>query len=464
MITLAGARVVAAGTVMAAAVIGLVAVRSPLAAIGIVLGFGFLAALLVNRVAGLALFTLMIFFGQLGNGASLVKLAGLVLALGWALSLVQNDRPVPFLLRERPTLAYLALGLAAWSAFSMLWAPDGGAALSTASRVVLNVLLFLIVFSTLVDRGGVRTILIAYVTGSALTSLWGLASGTTHADSAAAGRLGGGIGDPNELAALILPGLVFAVFLLVLERGLVPRLLLCGASLVFLTAIFMTQSRGGIVALGVALLGAMVFGGPLRGKFLTGGLGLGAVAVIVFVFVAPPTALGRIGSFSSGGGTGRLDLWTVAVEVIRDHPWVGVGAGNFTVVEPRYAAAGANLPRVDLVLDAQKVTHNTYLNIFADLGIVGLLAFVGLVVGVLVILVGAVRRFDRERDPELAIFGRATLISILAMLAAFTFISAQYEKQLWLLLGIAAAIASLAPRREPVRARRPVELRAVEAF
>jgi len=37
------------------------------------------------------------------------------------------------------------------------------------------------------------------------------------------------------------------------------------------------------------------------------------------------------------------------------------------------------------------------------------------------------------------------------MLAAFTFLSAQYQKQLWLLLGAAAAVPSVVARTNPPR-------------
>ena len=43
------------------------------------------------------------------------------------------------------------------------------------------------------------------------------------------------------------------------------------------------------------------------------------------------------------------------------------------------------------------------------------------------------------------ILARGVLIGTLGMLAAFVFITAQYEKQLWLLLGVCASLSTLAP-------------------
>ena len=43
------------------------------------------------------------------------------------------------------------------------------------------------------------------------------------------------------------------------------------------------------------------------------------------------------------------------------------------------------------------------------------------------------------------ILARGVLIGTLGMLAAFVFITAQYEKQLWLLLGVCASRSRLSP-------------------
>lgn len=441
--------------VLGGAAIGLVAVRSPLAAIAGIVGLGFVAAALWNLVAGLSVFTLMIFFGQLGSGASVVKLAGLLLTVAWIVALLRPDHAVPFMPRERPVLAYAGGLFAAWAAFSILWAADSGVASATAFRLVLNFILFLLVFSALESLRSVRAIMLAYVAGAVLTSLYGVGTGATQADTA--GRLGGGIGDPNELAALILPGLVFAVFLLALERGLGLRLFLSASCLVFLSTILLTQSRGGIVALGVVIVAGLVFGGPIRGRIAAAGLALGSIAVVVFVLISPPSSLARLGSFTGGGGTGRLDLWKVATEVIGNHPIAGVGAGNFPVVEPRYAASAGNLARVDLVLDKTKVVHNAYLNIMTDLGFVGFLAFLVLIGGIVYSTVRSVRRFEANGEREAGLYGRAILIGTLGMLAAFTFLSAQYEKQLWLVLGLAAALSSSSFQKRPEVASSPAQ-------
>ncbi len=257
-------------------------------------------------------------------------------------------------------------------------------------------------------------------------------------------RLAGGIGDANEFAALLVPSLVFAAFALAVYRAPLVRLGLVVALGLVGIALLLTQSRGGLVALGVSGVAIAFFAGPLRLRAFALLLCVAALGFFYYTLVAPPESLTRITHFSAGGGTGRSDLWSIALDMWKDRPVLGVGAGNFQLVEPRYAISTINLARPDLVVDTPKVAHNTYLHVLTELGVVGLAAFLLAVVASLRSATGAVRTFARAglRDHELV--GRALVIGAIGMLAAFTFISAQYEKQLWLMLGLLAASSSLA--------------------
>ena len=80
------------------------------------------------------------------------------------------------------------------------------------------------------------------------------------------------------------------------------------------------------------------------------------------------------------------------------------------------------------------------------------LSFRDLIVSSFLLLVGAsfalgwraIRVFARTGQTDLELIGRGVLVGICGMLAASVFLSAEYEKQLWLLLGFSAALAALA--------------------
>lgn len=63
----------------------------------------------------------------------------------------------------------------------------------------------------------------------------------------------------------------------------------------------------------------------------------------------------------------RLAHWQAALDMWRDHLWLGVGFGNYAVVYPAYA--------IGRWLDPLGHAHNYYLNVAAETGLAGLLAY-----------------------------------------------------------------------------------------
>lgn len=64
----------------------------------------------------------------------------------------------------------------------------------------------------------------------------------------------------------------------------------------------------------------------------------------------------------------RLELWRATLDVVRDHPWFGVGTGDVDdVLHARLAEMDSSLA------DTPKSTHNQYLAFLAAFGIVGIL-------------------------------------------------------------------------------------------
>ncbi len=66
----------------------------------------------------------------------------------------------------------------------------------------------------------------------------------------------------------------------------------------------------------------------------------------------------------------RLAHWESALDMWRDHLWIGVGFGNYEAAYPAYA-----LPKWPLALGH---AHNYYLNIAAETGLIGLTAYLAL--------------------------------------------------------------------------------------
>jgi O-antigen ligase len=454
---------VAFGVLAGGSLLGVGAVSSPPLALAVAVGLVFTIVSFRSLAAGVALFTVITFFDRIPGvdsaGLTGVKVAGAVLTVSWLVSLLGAHGTAGNVLRGYPVLAYAALALVSLAFASMLWAADVEVAGASAFRLGQGVLLFAIVVFAVREPKHVAWVVWAYVTGAFVTAAIGLAGGSSAEELdpyAASDRLEGSIGDPNELAAILVPALALVIFSLVVFRAPLARWLLVAYGAVFVLALFFTESRGGLVALGVTLLAIATLSGSLRARSLGAILIVAAVGLGYYTLAAPPETLARVTEFSAGGGTGRLDLWGIALDMSADHPALGVGAGNFQVEEPVYATRSITLLRPDLVVDTPKVAHNTYLNVLAELGWVGLVFFLVLVVGPLAHAWRAVRGFERSGLYESEMLARGIVVGTLGMLAAFVFISAQYEKQLWLLLGLAAALSGIAAQgRQEERSTSP---------
>lgn len=76
-------------------------------------------------------------------------------------------------------------------------------------------------------------------------------------------------------------------------------------------------------------------------------------------------------SLQANTASGRLDIWTSTVHMIKDHPWLGTGIGTFGIHYPQY--------RLPTEGDGVSLAHNDPLQFWAELGIFGPLLFYGFV-------------------------------------------------------------------------------------
>jgi O-antigen ligase len=341
-----------------------------------------------------------------------------------------------------------AAALFGWAFLSAAWAGDPHTAVTSALRLGQGVLLVAVLADTLSSERALRLGTAAFVAGACLSAVLGLAGvGATSASAdETATRIGGGLGDPNYLGAVLLAGLFFALALrLPMRRGYL-RLLALAVPALLLVALVRTGSRGAVIAFAAAALAGLLLAGPLRRSVvaLSATALAGGGAYLGFVASGSERRLTHFG----GSGSGRTELWSVAARVFHNHPFGGVGSGNFSVVEPSYAATiHRNLSKPYLEVTTHEVVHNTYLHVLAELGIVGLVLLAAVVVGALAVGRRAATAFEELAEPRLAALAAGLVVGAVGLFVAFVFLSAQYEKQLWVTVGLLVAAGELAARR-----------------
>lgn len=424
--------------------IGLLAGLEPAFAIGAALGLGFVLFAMADLSAGLAAFVFLTFMAQIPNVAgpavSFVKLAGLWLAISWigVLAVGQGSKRSFFV--AHPGLSYALALFLVLNGVSYLWAENGGEVLAAVSRYALNASLLLIVFTAVQNEKHLRWVLVAFVVGATVSGLYGIVYPPTEAIETT--RISGTIGNANELATALVAGIALSGGLAVAARTPVERLAALFAAGACLFSLFLTASRGGLVGLAFMLVATILIGGRYRGRLGIAAIVVAFVAVAYFTTFAPPQAKERI--TQQNGGTGRVDLWTVAKRMIEAKPLTGVGAGNFANTSVHYLLQPGALERSDLILDNPQPTHNTYLEVFAELGIPGGILFMFLIFYSLGLGVKARNEFMRRRERSMQVLAAAVVVALVGTLASDIFVSDEYGKQLWLLLGLCPALLSIA--------------------
>ncbi len=435
-----------------AIVIGVLAGIKPTLAIAAAAGLVFGLVVLWNLNVGVCLFLLVTFLDVVSRNQnlSLTKGAGAVLAASW-LAVIASHRGVRRdFSQAQPGLMAALVAFLAWSAISVLWAQSPSAALKSTERYALDLLLVPIVFWAVRERRHVVAIFGVFITGALLSVLWGLTQGKVSGGAAAAqvGRLSGANVEANVLATLLIVCVVLAFALtLVLRDAPVARRFAAFAAVAALAAFFGTFSRGGLISLAVVVLAGCLYAGRGRPAFLAL---IVVVAIVGAVFVSTDTS-GTVSRITSTSTSGRSDIWKIGLRMVRANPVVGVGSGNYQIVEPQYLnTEPGQILRGDLIVTTPLPAHNIYLHILAEMGIIGLALFLTVLGLALRCAIRAVSLFRASGQRSLEILGRALVISLVGILTADFFVSDQYSKQLWLLLALCPALLAIAQRREAV--------------
>jgi probable O-glycosylation ligase (exosortase A-associated) len=169
--------------------------------------------------------------------------------------------------------------------------------------------------------------------------------------------------DENAFAMLFVTGLPFLYYLGYSFQNKLMRYGLWLAIPFGWHAIFLTGSRGGLLGMGVALLIICI-----RSKNKLIGLFILCAAIFAYQWQAGSVMKERaltINEYSTEGSAAtRLEAWSAAIQMIKNHPITGVGITSFI---PAFGYYSSYRPRE---------AHNTFFQITAETGIFGGIAYI----------------------------------------------------------------------------------------
>jgi putative inorganic carbon (HCO3(-)) transporter len=220
--------------------------------------------------------------------------------------------------------------------------------------------------------------------------------------------------------------------------------LLC---LLMFAALIMSWSRGAWLGFGAAAV-AILFAWPRKAwigaALVIGGVVLGALGLRYNLL--PGAIASRLTGFTDFLQTfdvrgvdindanyavlERLAHWQAAESMVRYHPWLGVGFGNYEPVYPAYRLLNWPQPLGH--------AHNIYLNLLAETGIIGLVAYIVLWASVFWQTWQATRLAGVwQRSLAVGLFGTW------AHLAAHQFVDKLYVANLHLIIGALLGVLSI---------------------
>ncbi len=272
----------------------------------------------------------------------------------------------------------------------------------------------------------IRLLMASAVAGASVAAVGGLYSFLVLHEPRATGPLD----DPNDLAYVLVAALLLTVAFT--PSGTPARIALILAVIVMAVAITTTVSRGGLIALVAGLIWVLLRRAVSVKTvlFSTAFAGLVAAALIEALNAWPliVKALSEKQYIAETNIDLRLSRWQAAARMFAHHGLFGVGPGGF---REHYVVA-SNLAEIS---EQTPVAHNMYLEVAAELGVIGLAVFVGLIVLAFVTSESALRQ---GADRKMVIAVQASLVAIVT--ASIT-LSEQYYFTLWSTLAIACAIA-----------------------
>jgi O-antigen ligase len=268
---------------------------------------------------------------------------------------------------------------------------------------------------------------------------------------------GGNVADSNHYSAalVILFPFVFQKTFSSNRRIAIGAAVLCFGMVM---AILIAISRGGL--LGLVALAILIFVNVKKRRFMNITI-LAAVGIIAFSF-ANGSEIERLSSIF-GAATGesrddsaqsRLDYWSLAYELFKEHPILGVGPGNFMYYSG-YLVMGRPYGQ------SGQVTHSLWFELLSQGGLIVCVPFVIMVLRFFKNTRRIARAYTAEGNMEMALYARIPMIALAAFFVPATFLDRSVYEPMYWCIGLGVVHRYLFDATHPSRSRSGAHVPAV---
>lgn len=301
---------------------------------------------------------------------------GIVILIGltYIITNCRKDKSFFNVLKTKPIklITIFILGFVVMSAASIIYAQNKTLVITEIVRFIEYILIFYIVILSC-DEGFIRKGFVLFYLTMIVSALFGVFQFTFDLSPFfddgvqqpfGRGRIYSTFENPNYFAAAINMVIFYPLICFIENKG--SRIVNGAVFMLFLFNLVFTSTRGAWLGFGLGLLIIAV----VRYRKL-----LLSIPILLIGVVTLPITRNRFLSILDPSnitdGT-RVKIWKTALKMFEENPILGVGNGNFIhrydeyVTKYEYLYAGRTL----------FTTHNSYLKMFAELGVIGGVLFV----------------------------------------------------------------------------------------
>lgn len=392
---------------------------------------------------------------------SLFKPALLATVLAVGLYLLQQSGQRRVGLLRSPTTTCV-LGLLLWSALTVPAALHQGVAFQAWTNFARTVVMALVVAGSVRGVRDVERLALVYFGVTVLYVAVVLSRFELGTDNWRLGRLY--YYDANDLATLIASAMPFGLYFALAKRHLLVRGLAVAGLVLLAVGQIRSGSRGGFLAL-LAVIAFVLLGFttvPARARLA------GLVAILAITYAAASdrywaqvqTILSPTQDYNLTSDAGRVKIWERGLGYMADHPILGVGVDNFAVAEGTISPLAKRQERGIGV--RWGAAHNTFIQVGAELGVPGLLLFVGMIASAFAALRRAARRAQSSSPPasDASRLAQSLMAALVGFIVGAFFLSLAFTDVMYTLVALAVALAKGArgdearsrqsPRRAPL--------------
>lgn len=250
------------------------------------------------------------------------------------------------------------------------------------------------------------------------------------------------IGDPNDLSLVLLFPVSFLAAEVFCESSSKFRRCLALVGLItVISGVIATQSRGGLLGI-CAVLGLFIHQ-KLKNPIFTAAVGGAALMVLaVFAGISDRQSGGAAEDGVDESAMGRIYAWQAAFNMALANPLTGVGIDNF------FSNYFFFSPHWD---GKNHAVHSTWFQVLAEMGFVGLVIFIIM----LVIIFRTLRRVktisNRIKDPGIEINVKSLIAGLTAFCVSGTFLTQAFNWPIYIILAMTIALDNLATQLEQAK-------------